>query len=284
MHEPNTQFDIVVIGAGSGGLTAAVGCAKIGKRVLLVEREHMGGECTNTGCIPSKALLHHAKQYHAAVQIAGKSSQSAAYRQRAFTYVRDIIAATLEEEQEEHFTALGITVLWGEARFVGPCVVEVDSVQYRFKTAIIATGSAPRRMEIPGLDGARMLTNQNLFALSEIPERTLILGSGPIGMEMGQALALLGSQVTIATIDSEFARLEDDAIRAIVQEVFHSLGVNIELQAHITHVADGVAHFERRVDGEVKDRFVVPFDTVLVAIGRVPHIPDGLEQAGVAYD
>ncbi len=128
MSKTSTQFDVVVIGAGSGGLTSAAGCAKIGKRVLLIEREHMSGECTNTGCIPSKALLHHAKQYHTAVQIAGISPQSAEYRQQAFSYVRDIIDATLQEEQEEHFVALGITVLWGEVRFTGHCQSDIISV------------------------------------------------------------------------------------------------------------------------------------------------------------
>lgn len=225
MNNSDTQFDVVVIGAGSGGLTAAVGFARLGKRVLLVEREHMGGECTNTGCVPSKALLHHAKQYHTAVQIAGESSQSTAYRQSAFTYVRDVIAATLEEEQAERFIALGIVVVWGEAQFTGPCAIAVAGTQYHFKRAIIATGSAPRRIDIPGLDEASILTNQNLFTLSEAPERILILGSGPIGMEVGQALALLGSQVTIATIDDEFARLEDRAIRPIMFDTFRSLGV-----------------------------------------------------------
>ena len=281
--EPDTPYDVVVIGAGSGGLTAATGFAKVGKRVLLVEREHMGGECTNTGCVPSKALLHHAKTYHTASQIAGTSTQSETYRQTAFSYVRNTVAEILAEEQPEHFEEQGITVIWGEAHFVEPCVISVDDTRYRFKTAVIAAGSSPRLLDVPGLSSEHILTNQNIFDLDHTPARTLVIGSGPIGMEMGQALALLGSQVTIVSIDDTFARLEDPAIQPILEETFRTHGVAIELNAHIKSVEDQLAHFERKTGEDVTDTFTVPFDKVLIAIGRVPNLPKGLEEAGISY-
>ena len=191
------QFDVAVIGAGSGGLTAAVGLAKIGKRVLLIERDKIGGECTHSGCIPSKALLHHAKAYATAVAIAGINDHTEKFRQDAFAYVQAKIAETVATETPEHFTAIGVTVIYGEAIITGPRSLSIGNEQYSFTRAIIATGSSPRLIAIPGLHPADVLTNQNLFRLAEIPKRTLIIGGGPIGLEMGQAFALLGSQVTI---------------------------------------------------------------------------------------
>jgi pyruvate/2-oxoglutarate dehydrogenase complex dihydrolipoamide dehydrogenase (E3) component/uncharacterized membrane protein YdjX (TVP38/TMEM64 family) len=280
----HTQYDIVVIGAGSGGLTAAVGFRKVGKSVLLIEREHMGGECTNSGCIPSKALLHHAKSYYHATTIAGQSAAGETYRTRAFEYVRDRIDTIRAEETPESFAELGIDVITGEARFTGPCQIEVDDTTYHYCTAIIATGSHPRLLDIPGLEEQQVLTNQNIFNLNTIPERTLVIGAGPIGLELGQALAMLGSQVTIASIDQEFARLEDPAVRSILEAEFTKLGVRIEQSAFIQKVADGVAHFERKTDEQVTDTFTVPFDKVLVAIGRTPNFPAGLETAGIETD
>lgn len=279
-----TQYDVIVIGAGSGGLTAAVGFSKVGKKVLLVEREHLGGECTNSGCVPSKALLHHAKTYHQATQIAGKNTQTETYRQEAFTYVREKIDEILEEETPEAFEKLGITVMMGEAEFTAPCHLRVGDTIYSYKTAIIATGSSPRLMDIPGLDASAVLTNQNIFDLGHIPEKTLIIGAGPIGLEMGQALAMLGSDVTIAAIDSEFAQLEDAAIRPIMQKQFESLDIKIELNAFIQKVENGKAIFDRKDGEQVTENFNVSFDKVLISIGRVPNIPNGLVAAGIKAD
>jgi pyruvate/2-oxoglutarate dehydrogenase complex dihydrolipoamide dehydrogenase (E3) component/uncharacterized membrane protein YdjX (TVP38/TMEM64 family) len=280
----NTQYDVVVIGAGSGGLTAAVGFSKIGKKVLLIEREHLGGECTNSGCIPSKALLHHAKTYHQATQIAGKNTQTDAYRQTAFSYVREKINEILREETPAAFEKLGITVVMGEAEFTAPCHIRVGSETYGFKKAVIATGSSPRMIQVPGVDEGALLTNQTIFNLTEIPERTLVIGAGPIGLEMGQALSLLGSQVTITSIDSEFAQLEDSAIRPILKQQFESLGIKIELNAFIQKVENSLAIFDRKNGSEITETFSVPFDKVLIAIGRVPNLPNGLEAAGIKAD
>lgn len=278
------KYDVVVIGAGSGGLTAAVGFAKVGKTVLLVEREHLGGECTNSGCVPSKALLHHAKSYHHATAIAGRTHASETYRTDAFAYVREKIDAILEEETPETFEKMGITVVMGEAIFIDRCVIRVHDAEYEFKTAVIATGSSPRHIDIPGADPDTILTNQNIFQLATIPERTLVIGSGPIGLEMGQALALLGSNVTIATIDPEFARLEDPAIRPILKKAFDQLGIAVELNAFIQKVENDKAVFDRKDGDMVTDTFSVPFDKILVAVGRIPNLPKGLAAAGIQAD
>ncbi len=277
-------YDVVVIGAGSGGLTAAVGFSKVGKKVLLVEKEHMGGECTNSGCIPSKALLHHAKEYHAAIKVAGESAEGEAFRAHAFSHVKKIVGGILAEETPEVFEKLGIDVVMGEAEFISKCAVKVEDTEYHYKTAVITTGSHPRLLHVPGLAESEVLTNQNLFALEAVPEKTLIVGSGPIGLEMGQALAMLGSHVTIATIDTEFARLEDEAIRPIISKCFEELGIKIETSAFIQRVENGEAIFDQKAGDTIIDTFSIPFDKILVAVGRMPNLPKGLDVAGITYD
>ncbi|MFT7506968.1 MAG: pyruvate/2-oxoglutarate dehydrogenase complex dihydrolipoamide dehydrogenase (E3) component [Acidimicrobiales bacterium] len=274
-------YDIVVIGAGSGGLTTAVGFSKVGKKVLLVEREHIGGECTNSGCIPSKALLHHAKSYHAAKQISGQSKEGETYRTEAFNYVRDKVNSILEEETPETFEKLGIDVVMGEAVFHTKCSIKVNGTTYGYKKAIIATGSSPQMIKVEGLKTSDVLSNQNIFELDDVPKKLLIIGSGPIGMEMGQAFAMLGSKVTIASIDSRFARLEDDSISPIIQAEFEKLGIDIHLNAFIQKVESDEAVFELKENDEVTGEVTVPFDKVLIAIGRVPNLPEGLEIAGI---
>jgi pyruvate/2-oxoglutarate dehydrogenase complex dihydrolipoamide dehydrogenase (E3) component/uncharacterized membrane protein YdjX (TVP38/TMEM64 family) len=276
-----TSFDIVVIGAGSAGLTAAVGFSRAGKKVLMIEREHLGGECTNSGCVPSKALLHHAKAYYQATQVAGENTKTAAYRAHAFSYVRERVTAILAEETPDVFEKQGISVVMGEAEFIASRQVRVGTVVYEYKIAIIATGSSPRQLSVPGLDQSQVLTNQNIFALEAIPAQMLIIGAGPIGLELGQALAMLGSQVTIATTDTEFARLEDEAIRPILQAKCEALGIRILTRAFITAVEGGEVTFDRRDGDTILESLRVPFDKILVAIGRVPNLPQGLEKADI---
>ena len=273
-----TKYDVVVIGAGSGGLTSAVGLAKIGKKVLLVEREHIGGECTNSGCIPSKALLHHAKSYATAVAIANENGHTENYRRDAFSNVRSKITATLAHETPEHFKGIGIDVVMSEAVFTSPSTIKVGSDTVTFKKAVIATGSSPRLVTIPGLDPSKILTNQNLFALESVPARTLIIGAGPVGLEMGQALAMLGSTVTILDNGPTFARLEDPALQPIIKQACLDFGITILQNASLIRVEGSVATI---VQEGVSAETNVPFDKVLMAIGRVPNIPSGIEKANI---
>ncbi len=276
-----TDYDAIVIGAGSGGLTSAVGLAKIGKSVLLVEREHIGGECTNSGCIPSKALLHHAKSYYQAIAISGGNSQTENYRRDAFSYVRAKIAETLSHETPEHFKKLGIDVVIGEAVFTSPSTIKIGSDSITFKKAVIATGSSPRMIVVPELDPSKILTNQNLFALESVPAHTLIIGAGPIGLEMGQALAMLGSNVTILDNGPTFARLEDEALRPIIHTACTKLGITILQNVSITSVQNNIATISQTDTTTTKN---IPFDKVLIAIGRIPNLPQGLEAATIQYD
>ncbi len=273
----------MVIGGGSGGMTAAVGLAKVGKSVLLLEREHLGGECTNSGCIPSKSLLYRAKTYHQAKSLAGETAATEAYKDESLDYVRVKIKAILAEETPAAFEKLGIMVVMGEAAFSGPNQLNVNHETYHFKTAIIASGSAPRQLTIEGLPTDKILTNQNIFTLTHLPEKLLVVGSGPIGLELGQAFAFLGSEVTLATIDGRLARLEDEAIDAKLEKHFTELGISLLKQAHLTKVVSGEAYFNIMKDGQPVNEVKAAFTEVLVATGRVPNLPEGLKAAGVNY-
>jgi len=279
------HYDVVVVGAGSGGLTSAVGFKNIGKSVLLIEKEHMGGECTNTGCIPSKSLLHHAKAFHKAKKLSGNTKELETYRTNVLSRVQSKIDNILEHETPEVFEKMGIDLVMGEAVFTGAKELTVNEEVYTFDNSVIATGSSPRELVVSGLNQVDILTNQNVFTQESIPEKLLVIGSGPIGMELGQAFAMLGSKVTIATIDHRFARLEDEDISPIIEKEFTDLGVYIIKRAFIKEVQNKVAHFEIKDDTDsVTGSEEVSFDKVLVAIGRVPNIPQGLDNAGITYN
>jgi len=270
------KYDVVVVGAGSGGLTAAVGFKNIGKSVLLIEREHMGGECTNTGCIPSKTLLHRATHYSNAIALSGENEQTKQYKTETLNHVRKIIGNILEHETPEKFEKEGIDVVFGEAIYTSPSTLRVGKIDYEFGKSVIATGSSPRMIDIPGLDSEHVLTNQNVFLLEKIPEKLLIIGSGPIGMELGQAFAMLGTSVTIVTRDKRFAALEDPKISELLEKRFEDQNIQIIVDSEVTSVSKNAAHISSQ-----GKKVSVDFDKVLIAIGRVPNIPEGLKSAGV---
>ena len=193
------------------------------------------------------------------------------------------ISAILTEETPAAFEKLGITVVMGEAVFSGTNQLTVNDQTYHFRKAIVASGSAPRLITIEGLADDKILTNQNIFTLTQIPEKLLVIGSGPIGLELGQAFALLGSEVTIATIDKSLARLEDPAIATKLEKHFTELGINILKQAHLTKVLGTEAHFNIMESDAAVSEVQIAFTEVLVAIGRVPNLPDGLKVAGIDY-
>lgn len=268
------KFDAVVLGAGSSGLTVAVGLAKAGKKILLVEKMHLGGECTNSGCIPSKALLHFAKEYYLTKKLSGSTNQ---HPDEALTYLKEKRAEILEEETVEALERHGLKVILGEAKFTSPNSIEVDGQGFEFKKAVIATGSNPRMIELPGVNASDILTNQNIFELETLPKQLLIIGAGPIGMELGQALAMLGTRVTIASNQSEFAHLEDPAIRPIIEKSFIDLGITIIKSANLHRIENKQALFDVVEGPQAR----VAFDKVLVAIGRVPNLPPDLDKASI---
>lgn len=277
--------DIAVIGAGSGGLTIAAAAAQLGLETVLIEGAEMGGDCLNSGCVPSKALIAAADA--AAAGAAAKPfgidyAPPAIDFARVMNHVREIIAAIAPHDSQERFEKLGARVIRAPAQFTGRDRLQAGDYEIRARRFVVATGSHPAVPPVPGLERVPYLTNLTLWDLKALPAHLLILGGGPIGVEMAQAFRRLGARVTIL----EMARLlprDDAAAVAVLRARLLAEGVAIEEGAQVTGVAPGEGGIEvmaKTADGAVR-RFVGSH--LLVAAGRKPAVEGlGLEAAGVA--
>jgi pyruvate/2-oxoglutarate dehydrogenase complex dihydrolipoamide dehydrogenase (E3) component len=280
------DFDLAVIGAGAAGLSVTAVAAQLGLRVALIERGRMGGDCLNAGCVPSKALLAASHAAEAARRAARLGVHLEPYIdwQAVRAHVHGAIEAIAPMDSETRFTALGASVMRSEARFAGPNTLAVDGKSLTARRIIIAAGSRPAIPPIPGLDAVPFLTNETLFELTERPEHLLILGGGPIGLEMADAFAGLGCQVSLVEAASIASR-EDPELVAGLRAALIAKGIAIVEGAAVERVeagpvlalADG-----RRIAGS----------HLLVAVGRRPELAAlGLEAgrvraspAGIATD
>ncbi len=286
--EPSGRYNLVVIGAGSGGLVTAAGAAGLGARVALIEKHALGGDCLNVGCVPSKALLAAAKRA-AAVRDADDFgvTLSDGYTvdfPKIMERMRKLRAKIGPNDSAERFRGLGVDVFIGEGRFTGADTVTVRNKELKFSKAVIATGARAIVLPIPGLAEAGPLTNETLFSLSELPERLAIIGAGPIGCEMAQAFARFGSKVTLFEAECQILPREDQDAANIVREALHRDGVESICEVKIERVEreGDVRRFHVVHGGENK---TLEFDQVLVGVGRAPNVEGiGLETAGVEYD
>jgi pyruvate/2-oxoglutarate dehydrogenase complex dihydrolipoamide dehydrogenase (E3) component len=279
--------DICVIGAGSAGLTLAAAAVAFGESVVLVEKEKMGGDCLNTGCVPSKALIaaaRHAEAVRTADRFGIRAGEPETDFPAVVAHVRSVIAAIEPNDSVERFTGLGVTVIRGAARFTDRRTVSVDGKAIRARRFVVATGSRAAVPPIPNLDTVPYFTNETIFALKRRPGHLVIIGGGPVGLEMAQAFRRLGSDVTLI----EAARIlpnDDPELTALLAATLRAEGVDILEGAKVTRVArrgrTGVrATFER--NGEAAH---VDGSSLLVAAGRRPDIDDlGLKEAGIDFD
>ena len=274
------KADIAVIGAGSGGLSVAAGAAQLGLKVVLFEKGEMGGDCLNTGCVPSKALIAAAHAAHAVRDAARYGVHAGEPRidfAAVMAHVRGAIAAIAPHDSQARFEGLGVTVVREHALFTGPQTVESASVRVEARRIVIATGSQARVPAIPGLAGSGFLTNETVFGLTELPRRLLVLGGGPVGLELGQAFRRLGSEVVVVEADRPLGK-EDPELVAPVLEQLATDGVEIVAAAKaeaVERTADGIALMAggRRLEGS----------HLLVAIGREPATEGlGLEAGQVS--
>jgi pyruvate/2-oxoglutarate dehydrogenase complex dihydrolipoamide dehydrogenase (E3) component len=231
--------DIAVIGAGSGGLSVAAGASQMGADVVLIERAEMGGDCLNHGCVPSKALLAAAHAAHA--QTTTEPFGTAPVQPHtdyaaAMEHVARTIAQIAPVDSQKRFEGFGVRVIRDTARFVSPREIQAGDTCIRARRFVIATGSRPAVPPIPGLDAVPYLTNETLFALRDAPGHLLILGGGPIGVEMAQAHARLGCAVTIIEADRALGR-EDREAAAVVLDALRRDGVRLVEQARVSRVA-----------------------------------------------
>ncbi|QKG52495.1 dihydrolipoyl dehydrogenase family protein [Hymenobacter sp. BRD67] len=286
MADGTTDFDLIVLGAGSAGLGLALFMARVKLRVLLIDRTEsdIGGDCLNHGCIPSKALIHAARQVQQArqatqfgLQVSGQVSMS-----QVMEYIRSRQAIIRPHENPEYLRELGIVVEIGHPTFVGEHEVEINGQVHRGRKLVIATGSRPQPLRVPGTELVRLYDNQHVWNLRELPARLLVVGGGPNGVELAQAMQRLGSQVTLVHHGPRLLEKEDPAISAVLDERLRAEGLTIHLDAV-------VAAFTTAAEAHIKPKngaeFKLEFDLVYVAVGREVSFESlHLDRAGIAVD
>jgi pyruvate/2-oxoglutarate dehydrogenase complex dihydrolipoamide dehydrogenase (E3) component len=289
--------DICVIGAGSGGLSVAAAAAAFGVSVVLVEKAKMGGDCLNTGCVPSKSLLAAGKHARAIAQ-GGAFGVSAPSLDVDFgkvhAHVHDVIAAIAPNDSKERFAGLGVRVIEGAARFKDRKTVVVgDGIEIRARRFVIATGSSPALPPIPGLAATAHLTNETVFDLATRPQHLIVIGAGPIGLELAQAFRRLGATVTVLEAGQPLAR-EDPECAQVVLDALLREGVDIRDSVAVVRVetVDSEAMDSQAMGSKVKvivrdgdAEQTIEGSHLLVAAGRRANVDDlGLERARIACD
>lgn len=284
---PRDRYHLVVIGGGTGGLVSAVGAASLGARAALIERHLMGGDCLNVGCVPSKAVIRAARSWRDAATsaaefggpaIAGPGDFGAAMRR-----MRRLRSGIAPHDGAPRFRDLGVDVFLGDGAFTGPDAIQVNGATLRFRRAVIATGARAAAPPIPGLEDAGYLTNESIFSLTELPEKLVVIGGGPIGCEMAQAFARFGSAVTLLHDRDEILPKDDPEAAAIVRRALERDGVTFHFGAHVQGVERrGDQRFVRFTHGQREA--TLPASQILVAVGRAPNVEGlNLEAAGVAH-
>jgi pyruvate/2-oxoglutarate dehydrogenase complex dihydrolipoamide dehydrogenase (E3) component/uncharacterized membrane protein YdjX (TVP38/TMEM64 family) len=280
------SFDrnMVVIGAGSGGLVSAYIAAAVKAKVTLIEKHKMGGDCLNTGCVPSKALIRSARyldHIRRAEEFGFKNANAEFEFAEVMERVHSVIRKVEPHDSVERYTGLGVEVIEGEARITSPYTVEVNGQTLTTRNIVIATGARPFVPPIEGIDRIDYLTSDNLWELRELPPRLVVLGGGPIGCELAQSFSRFGSKVTIVEMAPRLMIREDDDVAAVVAERFHEEGIDVRAG----HMAK-----QFRLDGDRKilvaehdgQNVEFEFDQVLVAVGRIANTTGfGLEELGV---
>jgi pyruvate/2-oxoglutarate dehydrogenase complex dihydrolipoamide dehydrogenase (E3) component len=275
-------WDLVVVGGGTAGLTAAVGAARLGARVLLVERDRTGGDCLWTGCVPSKALLTAAEHAHIArsssplgVDVDGVRVDLA----RVMAHVKRAIAHIEPHDSPDRLRREGVVVRHGTARFLGPGRLEIDGYVERYRRAMIATGARPVVPDLPGLRASDPRTSDTIWDLAGLPDRLVVLGGGPIGVELGQAFARLGSHVSLVEMAGQLLPREEPDAAAVVAARLRAEGVEVLTSTRAVRAADGL-----EIEGPTGRR-ILGYDELLVAVGRAPVTAGlGLERVGVEVD
>lgn len=276
--------DIVVLGAGSGGLVSAYIGSVVKAKVSLIEKHQMGGDCLNTGCVPSKALIRSAKLMHNIQNSKTYGVQQATGEidfARTMARVHEIIAKIEPHDSVERYSGLGVDVIEGEGRITSPWTVEVNGKTLTTRNIVVATGGSPFVPPIKGLDQVHYLTSHNLWELKQKPERLVVLGGGPIGCELSQAFQRLGSKVFQVERESNIMGREDPEISAMVQKRFEDEGVNVMVNTNA--VAVEVNDGEKVLVCEQGDETVrIAFDQIIVAVGRKANTTGfGLEELGI---
>ncbi|MBV9836281.1 MAG: FAD-dependent oxidoreductase [Alphaproteobacteria bacterium] len=274
--------DLCIIGGGSAGLTVAAGAAQLGARVVLIERGEMGGDCLNYGCVPSKALIaagHTAQTMRDAARFGIASVEPTIDFAATMDHVKGVIAAIAPNDSVERFEKLGARVLRTTARFESPDTVDAGGERIRAHRFVVASGSRPTAPPITGLDSVPYLTNETVFGNRQRPDHLVIIGGGPIGMEMAQAHRRLGARVTVLEAATILGK-DDPELAAIITARLKAEGVVLRDKVKITRVSGTAGAIAIELDGGER----IEASHLLVAAGRAPNIEDlDLDKAGVAF-
>lgn len=263
------KYDLIVIGCGSGGLSVGLFMGMAGFRVLMISKtDHsIGGDCLNDGCVPSKALIHVAKIIHHAKEVInfGLQVNGEIDIKKAINYVYERQEVIREHENAGWLREQGVDVALGVAHFTGSDEVEIDGKKFKGKKIVIATGSQPRKLNIPGVEKIRYYDNESIFHIEELPKRLLVIGGGPIGIEIAQALNRLGSSVTVVHRRERILPHDDKTVTEILLARLKKEGIEFFLNSTIDYFVDANEAVMKLAGGSTKN---IQFDAVFAGIGR----------------
>ena len=277
------DVDLAILGAGSAGLSAASGAAQIGRSVVMFEPHEMGGDCLNTGCVPSKAIIRAGKAAQAfrdAAKYGVADTEPKVDFSKVQAHVQEAIATIAPHDSQERFEGLGVNVVRERARFIDKRTLESDSHIVRAKRIIVATGSRAAAPPVPGLDSVPYLTNETIWGLDILPEHLIIIGAGPIGLELGQTFNRLGAKVSIIDISKPLANAEPEHAEGLVAHL-KSEGVDF----HAPVKTKSIGGKAGAIEVTLEDGTVLTGSHLLVAAGRAANVEDlGLDVAGIQFD
>ncbi|MGD9124963.1 MAG: FAD-dependent oxidoreductase [Desulfarculaceae bacterium] len=283
------DYDLGIIGGGAAGLTVASGAAQLGAKTLLIEKEpHLGGDCLHYGCVPSKTLIKSAQVYHliktASAYGLPRVQPPVVDLSRIVARIKDVIANIQKHDSVKRFCNLGVQVEFGSAAFIDEHKVEMEGKTYSAGRWLIATGSSPSAPPLPGLDQTPFLTNKELFSLESLPESMIVVGAGPIAIEMAQAFGRLGTKVMVVQRSGQILSKEDKNMADVVMEALKKEGVEFHLGTDLRQARPVGSQAEVTFIDSVGQEVRLRADKLLVALGRKANLEGlGLEAAGVKY-
>ena len=278
----NNEYDLIVIGAGSGGLGVALGMQQMGMDVLLIDRnsENICGECLNTGCVPSKALIHLGKQLHHAKlsKALGLEISGEVDIEKIKKYIQGKQAAIKDHENVAYLRKKGLDIELGEASFYSKDSMKIDGKIFKGRNIVIATGSSPRTISIPGAENFPVFTNESIFNIDFIPKHFVFIGAGPVSIELGQAFSRLGSKVRIIDLGERILKKEDPKISAILKDRLEKEGIQFFFNAEVSKI-EGKRAILKKNSGEEES---IPVDAIFMGLGRTFNFDSlALEKAGI---